>query len=120
MDTAILILIPGVDPDLTTYLNPLLRRSKREQQSNTFWFPTPKNPGITENHTPMQTRILNELNELKNEEKLNPADKAESSGKFFERFDWTDRLLNELEKKAFENILVKYMIFFLDTEWTSG
>ena len=71
VDMAILSMIPQGDPDLTAYLNELLRTSKPEQQDNTFWFPTPENPGKPEDHTPIQTRILNELNELKDEEKLN-------------------------------------------------
>ena len=67
VDTAILSLIPQGDPDLTAYLNELFRTNKPEQQDNTFWFPTPKNRGKPEDHTPMQTRILKELNELKDE-----------------------------------------------------
>ena len=78
MDTAILSMIPEGDPDLTTYLNELLRANKPEQQSNTFWFPTHKNPDRTEDHTPMQTRILKELRELQEKEKLNPKDDVES------------------------------------------
>ena len=64
VDMAILSMIPQGDPDLTAYLNELLRTSKPEQQDNTLWFPTPENPGKPEDHTPIQTRILNELNEL--------------------------------------------------------
>ena len=56
--TAILSMIPEGDPDLTSHLNELLRTNKPEQQSNTFWFPTPKNPGKIADHTPKQTRIL--------------------------------------------------------------
>ena len=58
VDTAILSMIPEGDPDLITYLTELLRTSKPGQQTNTFWFPTPENPGNTEEHTPFQTRIL--------------------------------------------------------------
>ena len=55
---AILFTTPQGDPDLTAYLNELLRTNKPEQQNNTFWFPTPENTGISEDHTPMQTWIL--------------------------------------------------------------
>ena len=82
VDMAILSMIPQGDPDLTAYLNELLRTSKPEQQDNTFWFPTPENPGKPEDHTPIQTRILNELNELKDKEKLNPQESTESRKKF--------------------------------------
>ena len=72
VDMAILSVIPQGDPDLTANLNELLRTNKLELQDNTFWFPTPENPGKPEDHTPIQTRILKELNELKDKEKLNP------------------------------------------------
>ena len=75
---AILSMIPQTDPDLTAYLNELLRTNKPEQQDDTFWFPTPENPGKSEEHIPIQTRILNELNELKDKDKLNPQESTES------------------------------------------
>ena len=68
VDMAILKMIPQGDRDLTAYLNELLRTSKPEQQDNPFWFPTPESPGKPEDHTPIQTRILNELSELKDKE----------------------------------------------------
>ena len=57
-------MIPEGDPDLVTYLTALLRTNKPDQQNNTFWFATPENLGNTEDHTPIQTRILTELCEL--------------------------------------------------------
>ena len=108
VDMAILSMIPQDDPDLTAYLNELLRTSKPEQQDNTFWFPTPENPGKPEDHTPIQTRNLKELNELKDKEKLNPQESTEARQKFLKRFDWTDTLLTETEKQAIEDILVEY------------
>ena len=66
---AILSMFPKGDPDLTAYLNELLRTNKPEQQSNTFWFPTPENPGKPEDHTAIYTRILKELKEIKDKEK---------------------------------------------------
>ena len=42
VDTTILSMIPEGDPDLVTYLTELLRTNKPDEQSNTFWFPTPK------------------------------------------------------------------------------
>ena len=108
VDMAILSMIPQGDPELTAYLNELLRTNKPEQQDNTFWFPTPENPGKPEDHTPIQTRLLNALNEHKDKEKLNPQESTESQNKFLKRFDWTDTLLTEKEKQVFENILVEY------------
>ena len=101
-------MIPQSDPDLTAYLNELLRTNKPEQQNNTFWFPTPKNTGKPEDDTPIQTRILKELNELMDKEKLNPQESTESRNKFLKRFDWTDTLLTETEKQAIEDIPVEY------------
>ena len=82
MDTAILSISPEADLDPTIFLSKLLRTNKPEQQSNTFWFPTPKKSGNIEDHTPIQTRILKELRELQEKEKLNPKDDEESSKKF--------------------------------------
>ena len=106
VDMAVLSMIPEGDPDLTTYLTELLRTKKPNQQTNTFWFPTPKNPGNTEEHTPIQTRILKELRELQQKEELNPKDDNESRIKFLKQFDRTDTLLTETEKQAVEDILV--------------
>ena len=112
VDVAILSMIPEGDPDLTAYLNELLRTNKPEQQDSTFWFPTPENPGKPEDHTPIQTRILKELNELKDKEKLNPQESTESRTINLKRFDWTDTLLTETEKQAIEHILVEYHDIF--------
>ena len=84
---AILSMIPEGDPDLITYLTELLRTNKQDQQTNTFWFPTPENPGNTDEHTPIQTRILKELCDLQLKEKLNPKDDIESRNEFSNRFD---------------------------------
>ena len=112
VDMAILSRIPQDDPDMTAYLNELLRTNKSEQQDNTFWFPTPENPGKPKDHTPIQTKIFKELNELKDKEKLNPQESIESRNKFLTRFDWTDTLLTEMEKQAIKNILVEYHDIF--------
>ena len=112
VDMAILSMIPQGNPDPTAYLNELLRTNKPEQQDNTFWFPTPETPGKPEDHTPIQTRILKELNELKDKEKPNPQKSTESQSKFLERFDWTDTLLIETKKQAIEDILFEYHDIF--------
>ena len=112
VDIAILSMILQGGPDRTAYLNELPRTNKPEQQDNTFWFPTPENPGKPEDHTPKQTRILKELNELKDKEKLNPQESTESGNKFLKRFDWTNTLLTETEKQAIEDILVEYHDIF--------
>ena len=112
VDMAILSMIPQGDPDLTAYLNELLRTNKPEQQDNTLWFPTRENAGKPEGHTPIQTRILKELNELKDKEKLNPHESSKCRNKFLKRFDWTDTLPTDTEKQAIEDILVEYHDIF--------
>ena len=109
---AIRSMIPEGDPDLITYLTELLKTNNKDQQTNTFWFPTPENPGNTEEHTPIQTWILKELCELQRKEKLNLKDDTESRIEFLKRFDWTDTLLTENEKHAVEHILVEYHDIF--------
>ena len=117
---AILSMIPQFDPDLTAYLNELLRTNNPEQQDNTFWFPTPENPGKPKDHTPIQTRILKELNELKDKEKLNSQENTESRNKFLKRFDWTDTPLTQTEKHAIEDILVDYQDIFARHRMDNG
>ena len=112
IDMTILNIIPQDDPDLIAYLNELLRTNKPEQQDNTFWFPTPDNPGKREEHNPIQTRILKEWNELKDKEKLNPQESTESQNKFLKRLDWTNTFLTEPEEQAIENILVENHYIF--------
>ena len=112
VDTAILSMIPQGDLDLTAYLKELLRTNKPEQQNDTFWFPTPENPGKPEDHTPIQTRTLRELKEIKDKENLNPQESIESRNIFLKRFDWTDTLLTKTEKQAIEDILVEYHDIF--------
>ena len=112
VEMAILSMIPEGDPDLITYLIEPLRRIKQDQQNNSFWLPTPENPGNTEDHTPIQSRILKEQRELQQKEKLNPKDDIESRTEFLKRFDWTNALLTETEKQAVEDILVEYHDIF--------
>ena len=111
VDMVILKMIPNGETDLITYLSELLRTNKPYQQTNTFWFRTPKNPGNRDDHTPIQKRILKELCELQLK-KLNPNDDIESRMELLERFDWTDTLLAEIEKQAVEDFLVEYHDIF--------
>ena len=90
----------------------LLRTKKQDQQTNTSWFQTPENPSNTEEHAPIQTRILKELRELQLKEKLNPKDDIESRKEFLKRCDWTNILLTKTEKQAVEDILVEYHDIF--------
>ena len=112
VDTAILGMIPQDDPDLITYLSELLRTNKPDQQNNSFSFPTPENPGNREDLTPIRTRILKELQELQQKEKLNSKDDAQSRVESLKQFNWTDTLLTESEEQDVEDILVVYHDIF--------
>ena len=97
VDMVILRMIPEGDPDLNAYLKQILKTNKPKQQNNVSWFPILEDPGKFENHTPIQTRILKEIIELKEIEKLNRQDNTDSQNKFPKQFDWTDTLLTETE-----------------------
>ena len=58
--------------DAIHYKKSLLKTSKTDEVNETYWFATPENAGNKEELTPIQTRILNELRELEQLEKLNP------------------------------------------------
>ena len=95
---AMLSMIPQGDPDLTVYLNELLRMNKPEQKHNTLRFPTPEIPGNSEDYTSIWKRILKELCELKEKEKFNTQESTESGENSPEWFDWTNTLLMERGK----------------------
>ena len=63
-------------------------------------------------HTPIQTRILNELRELEQLEKLNPLENTESRYQLLFNFDWTDSALQQDAKQAVENLLVEFHDIF--------
>ena len=116
VDMAILSMIPQGDPDLTAYLNELLRTDRPEQQDNTFWFPTPENPGKPEDHTPIQARILKELNELKDKEKRNPQEGKESRNKFLNDLIGPIHFLRKPKNRQSKTFWLSIMTFSPDTE----
>ena len=64
------------------YVNELLKSSEKPQTTQNFWFPTPDNPGDPSKHTPIQSRILREIEELENIQKLNPHNSPEDRATF--------------------------------------
>ena len=81
------------------YVSSLLKTIRNNDQYEQYWFPTPENPGDEASHTPIQLRILRELRNLQEAEKLNPKDNEESRRKFFYNFDWKDSMLQQHEIK---------------------
>ena len=94
--------------DATHYINSLLKTSKTDEVNETYWFPTPQDPGNEKEHTPIQTRILNELRELEQLENLNPLEDTAFRKQFVSNFDWTDSTLQPDAKQAGENLLVEF------------
>ena len=89
-----------------------MKTSKTDEFNETYWFPTPQNPGNEGEHTPIQTRILIELRELKQLEKINPLEDTNSRHQFLSNFDWTDSTLELHAKQAVENLLVEFHDIF--------
>ena len=91
--TSVRHLLNNNHDDAIHYIVSLLKLSKTDEVNETYWFPTPQNPGNESEHTPIQTRILNELRELEQLDKLNPLEDTDSRGQFLPNFDWTDSTL---------------------------
>ena len=98
--------------DAIHYINSFLKTSKTDEFNETYWFPTPQNPGNEKKYTPIQTRILNELRELDQLQKLNQLEKTNSRNQFLSKFDWTDATLQPEAKQAVENLLVEFHDIF--------
>ena len=94
--------------DAIHYINSLLKTSKNDEVNETYWFPTPQNPGNEKEHTPISTPILNKLRELEQLEKLNPLENTNSRNQFLSNFDWTDSTLQREANQAVENLLVEF------------
>ena len=76
--------IKPVDPSILTfmmhehteethgYLNELLKVDSPNNDKETYWFPTPEEPGDISTHTTIQQRIYKELLGIKELEQLDP------------------------------------------------
>ena len=89
------------------YVNELLKTTEKPETSQQFWFPTPDNPGDPSTHTPVQRRILREIEELEEIQKLNPTTSQQDRQEFLENFKWDDTQLDDRDRKDIENILVE-------------
>ena len=94
------------------YINELLQVPSQDLDQESYWFPTPDDPGDPTTYTPIQQRIYNELLELKQLEQLNPQDNEESRKSFLPNFDWTDTTLNADERNQIEEILMEFHNIF--------
>ena len=91
--TSVRHLLNNSHDDAIHYINSLLKTSKVDEITGTYWFSTPQNPGNEKEHTPIQTGILNELRELEQLKPLNPLEDTNSRIQFLSNFDWTDSTL---------------------------
>ena len=110
--TSVRLFLNNSHDDVFHYINNLLKTSKTDEVNETYWFPTLQNPGKEKEHTPIQTRILNELRELEQLEKLNPLEDTDSRNQFLSKFDWTDSTLQPDAKQAVEHLLVEFHDIF--------
>ena len=105
--------------DAISYINNLLKTSKDNEINETYWFPTPQNPGNEEEHTPIQTRILNELRELEQLEKLNPLENTNSRNQFYPISVGQILLYNRKSNKPLKTYLWIFMTILHGTALTS-
>ena len=92
--------------------NRLLETPKTDEVNETYWFPTPQNPGNEREHTHIQTRILNALRELEQLKQLNPLEDTDSRNQFLSNFNWTDSTLQPDAKQDVEDLLVEFYDIF--------
>ena len=93
---------------------------KSEETNETFWFPTPQEPGYEAHHTAIQKRRLQELKALQNLEQLNPQDNQESRKQFLSNFHWTGSKLDMAARKAIEELLVEFHDIFVRHRFNIG
>ena len=117
--TSVRHLLNNNDDDSIHYINSLLKISNFDEVNETYWFRTPKNPGNEKEHTPIQARMLNELRELEQLEKLNPLEITQSRNQFLSNFDWTDSTLQPKPNKPLKTYLWNFLTFLHCTVMTS-
>ena len=107
VDPAMLSFMIQHEETTDVYINELLKVPQPNAEQESYWFPTPEDPGDPASYTPIQQRIYNELLELKDLEKLNPHDNESSRKAFLSNFDWSDTTLSPVERQEIEEILVE-------------
>ena len=87
VDPAMLSFMIQHEDTIEIYINELLKVPSQKPEQESYWFPTPEEPGDPTAYTPIQQRIYNELFELREREQLNPQDIGESRKSFLSNFD---------------------------------
>ena len=111
VDKAALNLLTEHD-DVVTYINALMQVERPDDNEEKFWFPTPEHPGNEQEHSPIQKRILKELRDLAELEKLDPSENEGSRNKFLSMFKWTDSLIAGKDRENLEDTIVEFNDIF--------
>ena len=109
---ALKVLTEDDSEEALVYINELLKTSEKPSNNQNFWFPTPDNPGDPSTHTPIQSRILREIKELEEIQKLDPNNNTEDREVFLKNFKWDDSQLTENDQKDIEEILIEFNDIF--------
>ena len=112
VDPAMLSFMIQHEDTTEIYINELMKVPSQNPKQESYWIPTPEEPGDPTTYTPIQQRIYNELFELREREQLNPQDSEDSRKSFLSYFDWTDTTLNADERKQIEEILIEFYDIF--------
>ena len=107
---ALKVLTEDDSEDAIVYINELLKTS--DKPSNKTSGSPPDNPGDPNTDTPIKSRILREIKELEEIQKLNPTNNAEEREAFLENFNWDDSQLTEDDKNYIEEILIEFNDIF--------
>ena len=93
------------------YINSLFKTYRSDVSVETYWLPTPRNPGSPSNHTPIQNRILTELYALEEIKRLDPQTNQKSRYQRLSDFDWTNSTLTQQTEASIEDLLVQFNEF---------
>ena len=96
--------------DAIIYINELLKTPDSPSSNQNFWFPTANNPGDPTTHIPIQSRILREIQELEEIQKLDPTDSLEDRETFLSHFNWSDSQLTPEDQKDIEQQILDEFI----------
>ena len=112
VDPAMLSFMIQHEDTTEIYINELLKVPSQNSEQESYWFPTPEDPGDPTTYTPIQQRIYTELLELEQLEKLNPQDSETSKESFLSNFDWSDTTLSREQRQQIEEILMEFHDIF--------
>ena len=111
VDIAALNLLTEYD-NVVAYVSALMQIEFSDNTEENFRFPTPENPGVEAEHTPIQQRILRELRELQKLEQLDLKQDEQLRTQFLSMFKWNDTLITGGDRENLESIIVEFNDIF--------